>query len=426
MKNKIVLISILTFLIVIVINATNSFATNSVINEEKYSVPDAEFTIILPKTIVFDENSTSVSYTITCNNNSKKIEKINVIPDSMFTMSQENKEDVTALVSQSITTFKNRAVADVLESNETFGDTINGTIIADLSAGDWIGHFNFYISYKEREYPEITIDSETANLPGIKIENGVLIIPEIVEKDGEEYKVTNIKEGAFGYKYDIKEIIFPESLQIIEANAFTNCNGLTEITIPSNVTVGNNAFQYCTELKTLEIGENVTINENAFIGCSSLNEITIANGAIIGKNAFQYCSSITNVTFEGTATLNEFAFLGCTNLEYIKLPEGLTVIENGLFKNCSNLKTVELPDSLKTIKPEAFMYCSLLKTINIPYGTTSIGADAFHNCSNLELAIPETVISIGRNAFAYMQRIHYYGTATYESDNRYWGAFNLN
>lgn len=426
MKNKIVLISVLTFLLVIVISTTNSFATNMVVNEQNYSISDADFSITLPKTIIFDGSSPSVSYTITCNNNSDKIEKISVIPDSTFAMYQQNKESVIASISQPIISFKNSAITDVLESNETFDNTINGTITANLSAGNWYGTFDFHITYKEREYQNITINSETAKLPDIEMKDGTLIIPEIVEKDGEKYRVISIDEGTFEYNYEIKEIVLPESIQKIGKNAFNNCTVLTNIVIPANVLIDNNAFQYCTALETLTINENVIINENAFIGCSSLKEVIIKDNTIVEKNAFQYCTALNNIIFTGTADIQEAAFLGCTGIETIKLPNGLSAIRKSVFNNCSNLKTVEIPSTVETIEAEAFMYCSLLNTINIPNNVTTIENDAFNNCNNLELTIPNSVTNIGRNAFAYMQRIYYNGTATYEEDNLYWGAFNLN
>ena len=50
----------------------------------------------------------------------------------------------------------------------------------------------------------------------------------------------------------------------------------TECVIPAGVTeIGNNAFEGCESLESVNIPEGVTIGEDVFDGCKSLESITI-------------------------------------------------------------------------------------------------------------------------------------------------------
>lgn len=56
---------------------------------------------------------------------------------------------------------------------------------------------------------------------------------------------------------------------------FSQCSGLTNITIPNSVTsIGYRAFYECSSLTSITIGNSVSfIGEYAFYGCSSLKTV---------------------------------------------------------------------------------------------------------------------------------------------------------
>ena len=88
------------------------------------------------------------------------------------------------------------------------------------------------------------------------------------------------------------------SVTSIGNNAFENCSGLTSITIGNSVTsIGNSAFYKCSGLTSVTIGNSVTgIGNYAFYKCSGLTSITIGNSVkSIGSYAFEYCNGLKTV-----------------------------------------------------------------------------------------------------------------------------------
>ena len=85
-----------------------------------------------------------------------------------------------------------------------------------------------------------------------------------------------------------------------------------------------------------------------------------------------------------------------------------TVISIG-FKAFSNsrLTAVEIPNSVTSIGVEAFHGCSSLTAIQIPSSVTSIGGWAFRGCSGLtSVEIPNSVTSISDYTFYGCERLH--------------------
>lgn len=79
----------------------------------------------------------------------------------------------------------------------------------------------------------------------------------------------------------------------------TFTKGITNITIPSNVTsFGEQAFYGCKQLTSIEILANISeLSTSCFQQCTSLTSIEIPNSVTkIGSNAFAYCSSLISLT----------------------------------------------------------------------------------------------------------------------------------
>lgn len=89
-----------------------------------------------------------------------------------------------------------------------------------------------------------------------------------------------------------------------------------------------------------------------------------------------------------------------SRIEKVKMPNTVTVIEDGAFAGAINLEEVVLSSKLVKIGAEAFAECTQLDEIEFPKTLEVIGARAFYRCANLEkLHIPAAVHEIGEQAF---------------------------
>ena len=214
--------------------------------------------------------------------------------------------------------------------------------------------------------------------------------------------------------------------------------------------IGYEAFENCTNLKSVTIGQNVgTIRGYAFYGCTGLTSITIpGNVEIVYGNAFEGCSGLTSVTLEeGIKQIDGYVFSDCTRLSEIIIPDTVTTIGLGAFFNCTSLSTVTIGSGVTSIEDNTFYKCPItsltnrstvtpkieyiraiydkdenkesptiggiytsigegafmgtgVKTVVIPANITSIGYQAFDSCDGLtEITIPGTVKSIESEAF---------------------------
>ena len=98
--------------------------------------------------------------------------------------------------------------------------------------------------------------------------------------------------------------------------AFSDCSGLTSLTIPSSVTsIGESAFSGCSGLTSLTIPSSVTsIGESVFFGCSGLTSFTIPSSVTsIGWGAFCGCSGLTSIYVytEKLPNMGSDVFAGC-------------------------------------------------------------------------------------------------------------------
>jgi len=149
-----------------------------------------------------------------------------------------------------------------------------------------------------------------------KSTEGVLTIPNNVDKDGRTYRVTGIGNDAFYTCQFLTSITIPEGVTSIGRAAFYFCTYLTSVTIPeSMISIGHYAFYHC-DLASITIPKNVTsIGSDSFSYCSRLESITVATGNSV-YDSRDNCNAIINTK---TNTL----FLGCKNTI---IPNGVTTI----------------------------------------------------------------------------------------------------
>ena len=102
---------------------------------------------------------------------------------------------------------------------------------------------------------------------------------------------------------------------------------------------------------------------------------------------------------EGT-TVIEYLYYGHDCITSVAIPESVTYISSGAFKDCSSLTSIVIPEGVVEIGSDAFWGCTSLKSIVIPESVKEIGSEAFHGCTSLKnIVIPKNVTKIGFHAF---------------------------
>ena len=234
--------------------------------------------------------------------------------------------------------------------------------------------------------------------------------------------------------------VIPDNVVEINKYAFKETN-IVNITISkSTKTIGEEAFNKCTYLKSINGWDNVeTISQGAFLSCINIEKISLpTNLKTISDMAFNSCTkmyldanipnSVTEIGREAFAgcknlkcteedlvlklgnikQINQSTFGGCISLTKVSINDNITEIEDSAFQDCINLTSVSISENskLKSIGNFAFQNCTNLSKMNLPESLTNIGFQSFQNCvsykgnnDNHVLSIPKSVKTIGFGCF---------------------------
>ncbi len=244
------------------------------------------------------------------------------------------------------------------------------------------------------------------------------------------YPVTRIGDRAFKDQTAVTAFGLPTSLREIDELAFSGCIGITEMVIPEGVTtLRYGALHCCDNLTELNLPSTLTEIEKDFYYSESgkLLAIPVApdnpryvfrDGALYdngGTVLLQYAIGRKDETFtvpQGVTAIAFGAFRNAGLLQKVILPEGVTEIGNSAFEGCASLADISLPLSLVRIEGYAFDRCYALKTLYEGNSLknhkvlTEIGEGAFKSCESLKtIRLPDGVTEIAGNTFAYCKAL---------------------
>ena len=214
-------------------------------------------------------------------------------------------------------------------------------------------------------------------------------------------EITNIGDNAFENS-GLTSITIPATITSIGTTPFTGCSSLTEATV--NCALVKGMFSGCSGLKTVNIGDDVTIIPSGFFEGTALESFTIGSGITqIGSSAFKDCTGLTSMTIpDNVTTVGLNAFEGCTGLTsfiFSGTPK-VKKINDGTFKDCTGLTSFTIPASVTSIGASVFDGCTNLATVTNNATLTSIGDEAFRGTKITSLALAEGLTSIGNRTFA--------------------------
>ncbi len=260
--------------------------------------------------------------------------------------------------------------------------------------------------------------------------------------------ITEISEGTF---YNCSSLISVSGnklnlsgISIIGEKAFYGCEDIEEITLSDLLSeIKAQTFAYCTSLIGITIPANVTIiAQDAFLGCAYLGYYLVdtnniyfsaSDGVLFNKDGSEliaYPVGDIRDTYEilsPVSSIAPYAFSHAVNLVSITIPNTVTVIGTGAFEYCVNLVTINY-NAIDALTDNTCLFVSAGKEgsgiiitfgsdiINIPdnlfndidafvieiiFGENllSIGQGAFVGAKITNITLPESLISIGNDAF---------------------------
>ena len=230
-------------------------------------------------------------------------------------------------------------------------------------------------------------------------------------------------------------ITLPQNTTCIAPNAFSNCSGITTISLNEGLrSIGSFAFRSCMSLTNMVIPASVShIGINIFEFCYVLNNVNIASGNThyymdglmlysINGDTLLSCHISTDSLFLPNTLRAVGGFGGNNSVRYVHIPDGVTaILENAFnystlgsiempsrmafideyaFYGCESLNRVVMPDTLDRIGRGCFSYCAELESIDIPNGLRVIPMETFHGCSLEVVNLGDDVEVIDTIAFA--------------------------
>ena len=229
---------------------------------------------------------------------------------------------------------------------------LGGTVMIpeDLSLKE-IGNFAFAnFEYVEKTEEELAFDDAETSKQWYIGESTItkVVIPEGVEKIG-SYAFANLTA--------LEEVVLPSTLNAIEYGAFYGCTSLKTITFSgeNNLQIINqNAFENCDLQGTVDLSAACVISAYAFAGNTDLEGVVTSDSLLsIGQYAFAGCKSLKDVTITAPKVkYAAYAFTDCEALESFYV--NASVLPEGMFYECKNLEHVTIGPDVNDIGEFAF------------------------------------------------------------------------
>lgn len=232
--------------------------------------------------------------------------------------------------------------------------------------------------------------------------------------------LAEIGYGAFqGCK--MTEILFPDTLKSIGANAFENCDGLISVVLPSSVElVGNSCFYACSSLEFADLRLVNNLSYRMFDTCINLTEVLLPDQlSVIPAECFSYCSALETIVIPESVTVIESDAFSYSGIRELNLPKNVSEIGDGIIRNCDNLVSISIdPENPYFISKDGIVYsadCTELVLVPqaitgdvvIPEGVKMLPEGAFDGCKNLEsVTLPDSLEIIYRDCFRNCVNLH--------------------
>ncbi len=180
--------------------------------------------------------------------------------------------------------------------------------------------------------------------------------------------------------FNMKEVVIPSTVTTIGEYAFNYCSNLTTITFgdtadgstpkteeaPKLTTIGAYAFQGDRELVTFALPDTLTtIGTYAFERCVKYDDFTVPESAEeIGKGAFNETKRLERAELEGDVYLGRHLIrVKESHSGAFTIKKGTLSVAEGAFENCANITTLTIYAGILRFDKDAFKGCTGLTSV---------------------------------------------------------------
>ena len=223
------------------------------------------------------------------------------------------------------------------------------------------------------------------------------------------YKNTGFSDGKFVYRtgsdgnyivseclqWDYSDVVIPtqtvnpltgETVKVtaVEQTEFVDSNTVRSVTIPDGI---------------------ATLRERAFYNLKGLEKVTLGAGiTALPAHCFDGCEKLSDINLDNVISYDDESLTG-TSLSSVTVNCNATFLA-GSFNSNKSLVSITLPDNLISIPKYMLADCTNLVDFKLPTATTEIKDMAFAGCTKLELTVPDTVVTFGRNCFEDVKMVY--------------------
>ena len=346
-----------------------------------------------------------------------------------------------------------------LESDEVYGGNTDVTFDFDNTYPNYFKFTN--LDYPERQLTKFVIKMKKECTPGVS---------PLFNLNGIKYKKSADHISVLGFAEDaFANVVLPATIDGLPVNeisnsAFENNKTIQSINLDNITSIGNYAFDKCSNLASigdysnvtsfgmysfedcdsLNLGLSFTASEvyfefSCFSGCDGITSVRFEDGcnAVMGNASFRSMDSLTSIYLgDSVSSIDDFSYN--KNLESITVSndnESFYAADNVLYEvsgdklvlirmannrpqtsyvmpanvksmdsySCDDAHTLEsftFNDLVTSIPFSAFGECPNLRTIDFG-AVTSIEQYGFSGCAFTELVIPSAMRTIYSRAFCY-------------------------
>ncbi len=198
---------------------------------------------------------------------------------------------------------------------------------------------------------------------------------------------------------DLYMIIFPRNVKIVGASAFEGCNRLSSVMAMSEwvTTIQDSAFKNCTTLEGLSFPSVASVGVNAFAGCTGMTYFSApsagASGSL-GSGAFDGCSKLKTLILGDNLPATSGSLFGGSNptVKVYTYAQTAPVLNTAIYgTNASSAVYAPTPPKAVTFNPASLSFAAgdyAQKQVEARYGGEPHYFHCFWSTKNSEITLP--------------------------------------